>query len=67
MIENGQVLCATHNFRKKTTQQTETGKKMFIRLYELTKEEAPQISAFCEEVLKLYEKHKINGHIQWKK
>ena len=67
VIENGQVLCATHNFRKKTTGQTETGKKMFIRLYELTKEEDPQLSAFCEEVLKLYEKHNINGQIQWKK
>ncbi len=38
-IENGQTLCAQHNFIKKTLKQTETGKKMFIRLYELAKAE----------------------------
>ena len=37
IIENGQTLCAQHNFLKKTYKQTETGKKMFIRLYELAK------------------------------
>ena len=36
-IENGQVLCSQHNFLKKNLNQTETAKKMFIRLYELTK------------------------------
>ena len=36
-IENGQTLCAQHNFQKKNYKQTETGKKMFIRLYELAK------------------------------
>lgn len=34
-IENGQTLCSQHNFIKKNLKQTETGKKMFIRLYEL--------------------------------
>ena len=38
-VSNGQTLCAQHNFQKKTLKQTETGKKMFIRLYELSKEE----------------------------
>ena len=32
-IDNGQTLCAQHNFMKKKAKQTETGKKMFIRLY----------------------------------
>lgn len=36
-IENGQTLCAQHNFLKKNFKQTETGKKMFIRLYNLAK------------------------------
>lgn len=31
-IENGQTLCSQHNFIKKNFKQTETGKKMFIRL-----------------------------------
>jgi len=38
-IENGQTLCSRHNFLKKNLKQTETGKKMFIRLYELSKKE----------------------------
>jgi len=38
-IENGQTLCSQHNFIKKNLKQTETGKKMFIRLYELAKSE----------------------------
>jgi hypothetical protein len=65
-IENGQVLCSQHNFIKKTMNQTETGKKMFIRLYELAKaENNPQIVQFCAEILEVYEKNGINGHIIW--
>lgn len=67
-IENGQTLCAQHNFIKKSLKQTETGKKMFIRLYELAKSENNlELMKFCEDVLKTYEKHNINGHIVWKK
>ena len=67
-IENGQTLCAQHNFQKKYYKQTETGKRMFIRLYELTKKNKDKaLIKFCEEVLKVYEKNNINGHIVWKK
>src|SRR3989344_1546990 len=67
-IENGQILCAQHNFIKKNLKQTETGKKMFIRLYELAKSEKnEELIKFCADVLKTYEKHNINGHIVWKK
>jgi len=38
IVDNGQTLCAQHNFIKKNFKQTETGKKMFIRLYELKNE-----------------------------
>lgn len=66
-IENGQTLCAQHNFMKKTLKQTETGKKMFIRLYELAKKDGnKEILEFCADVLKIYESHDINGHIEWK-
>ena len=66
VVENGQVLCAQHNFMKKTLNQTETGKKMFIHLYELAKHEKnKELKKFSEEILKLYEKHSINGHIVW--
>jgi len=66
-IENGQTLCAQHNFMKKYLNQTETGKKMFIRLYELAKKENNKdLIKFCEDILKTYEKYNINGHIVWK-
>lgn len=70
-ISNGQTLCASHNFRKKISSQTETGKKMFIRLLDSVKESddknASKIEKFCEEILRVFEKHDIDGHIKWKK
>ena len=67
-VINGQTLCAQHNFKKKNYEQTETGKKMFIRLYELVKSEGDEeLISFCVDILETYEKHKINGHIPWKK
>jgi len=67
-ILNGQTLCAQHNFQKKNYKQTETGKKMFIRLYELAKKSKDkQLKKFCAEVLTVYEKNDINCHIVWKK
>lgn len=67
-IENGQTLCAQHNFIKKSLKQTETGKKMFIRLYDLAKSENnKELIKFCTDVLETYEKHDINGHIVWKR
>ena len=67
-IENGQTLCSQHNFIKKNLKQTETGKKMFIRLYELSKSEnSKELKKFCTDILEIYEKHNINGHIVWKK
>jgi hypothetical protein len=67
-IENGQVLCSQHNFIKKNLNQTETGKKMFIRLYELAKMENNQeIISFCTQILEVFEKNNINSHIKWHK
>ncbi len=67
-IENGQTLCAQHNFRKKNYKQTETGKKMFICLYALAKSINDEDTAvFCREVLEVFEKYDINGHIKWEK
>lgn len=67
-IENGQTLCSQHNFMKKNLKQTETGKKMFIRLYELAKKESNmELLKFCTEVLEVYEKNNINCHITWNK
>jgi len=62
-ISNGQTLCSMHNLRKKNYNQTETGKKMFIHLYELAQEKNDKdLMDFCKDILETYEKHKINGH-----
>lgn len=68
VLENGQTLCSRHNFLKKNLKQTETGKKMFIQMLESAKDSGEsELVAFLEEVLSIYEKHNINGHIVWKK
>lgn len=67
-IENGQTLCSQHNFIKKNLKQTETGKKMYIRLYELAKaEDNAELLKFCTEILEVYERNGVNGHIEWTK
>lgn len=66
VIENGQTLCAEHNFRKKNYQQTETGKRMFIRLYELAKSQGDEdVMKFCAEILEVFERNGVNDHIEW--
>ncbi|MDR3195323.1 MAG: HNH endonuclease [Endomicrobium sp.] len=68
IVENGQTLCSQHNFLKKNLKQTETGKKMYIRLYELAKKEQnKELLKFVTDILEVYEKHGINGHIIWDK
>ncbi|MBI4685535.1 MAG: HNH endonuclease [Nitrospirae bacterium] len=68
VIENGQTLCSQHNFQKKNLKQTETGKKMFIRLYELAKKEKnKELLNFSTQILEVYERNNINGHIDWKR
>lgn len=70
-VENGQTLCAKHNNLKKNLGQTETAKRMYIRLYELVKTGDSQghkdLQKFFTEILEVFEKHGINGHIEWKK
>ena len=67
-LSNGQVLCSQHNFIKKYFKQTETGKKMFINLERLAKKSKDKkLQKFCKEILKVYEKNDVNGHIKWKK
>ena len=67
-IENGQTLCSQHNFLKKNFKQTETGKKMFIRLYELAKNKNnEQLVDFCKQILEVFEKNNVNGQIEWER
>lgn len=67
-LENGQTLCARHNFLKKNLRQTESGKKMFIRMLETAEKEGnSDIASFAKDILEVYEKHNMNGHIVWKR
>jgi len=66
-LDNGQTLCAAHNFRKKNYEQTESGKRMFMLMYGLAQKAGDEdMMRFIEDVLKVYEAHDINGHIEWK-
>ena len=67
-IENGETLCAQHNFQKKNYKQTESGKRFFIRLYEAVKKnrDKPLID-FCTQILEVYEKNGVNSHIVWER
>jgi hypothetical protein len=67
-IENGETLCAQHNFQKKNYKQTESGKRFFIRLYEAAKKNNDkQMQEFCRQILEVYERNNVNGQIVWKK
>lgn len=67
-VDNGQTLCSICNFRKKNYGQTESGKKMFIRLWEsAVKIGDDKTRKFLEKVLSAYEEFDINGHIEWKR
>ena len=65
-IENGQILCSKHNFKKKNYNQTETAKQLFINLLKLAESKNDlKLINFCRDILKVYKKHNINGHIDW--
>ncbi len=67
VLDNGQTLCSQHNMFKNNYGQTESAKKLFIRLYEQAKQlDDDKLIAFTEDILKTYEEHDINGHIEWK-
>lgn len=67
-IDNGQTLCAKHNFRKKNYGQTEMSKKMFVNMYNSAKKIGDtETLDFCAEILEIYEKRHIDDHIVWKR
>ena len=67
-VDNGQTLCSVCNFRKKNYGQTESGKKMFLRLWETAnKIDDEKTKNFLVKVLSAYEEFDINGHIEWRK
>jgi hypothetical protein len=67
-IINGETLCAQHNFQKKNYKQTESGKRFFIRLYEAAKaNNDTSLKDFCTQILEVYERNNVNGHIVWER
>jgi hypothetical protein len=67
-LENGQTLCAQHSLKQHQLNRTNSGKEMFIRLNDLAKQQNDKrMIDFCEDILETFEKHGINGHIEWKR
>jgi hypothetical protein len=67
-IENGETLCTQHNFQKKNYGQTESGKRFFIRLHDAAKKNNDKkMEDFCIQILSVYERNGVNGHILWER
>jgi hypothetical protein len=67
-LENAQTLCARHSFKQQQLKRTDSGKEMFTHLNELAKEQGDkETMEFCEDILETFEKHGINGHIEWER
>ncbi len=67
-IDNGQTLCAKHNFIKKNYGQTEMSKKLFVNMYNIAKRNCDErTKEFASAILEVYEKFEIDTHIVWKK
>ncbi len=63
-IDNGETLCAQHNFLKKNYSITETGKRVFIKLNaQAKKADDNTMIAFTNEILALYDKYSIDTQI----
>ena len=67
-IDNGQTLCAKHNFQKKNYGQTEMSKRMFVNMYNTAKKLHDEaMISFCSDILEVYQKHHMDDQIEWKK
>lgn len=64
-VDNGQTLCSEHNFLKKNYSQTEFSKRFLIKLYnDAIKKNDERMIDFCKEIFDIYDKYRINSHIQ---
>jgi 5-methylcytosine-specific restriction endonuclease McrA len=63
-LENGQVLCGSHNFMKKNYSQTEAGKRFFTKMREQAAAVGdPKMTDFCDEILATYAKYGYDSQI----
>ena len=68
VIENGTILCTSHNQFKKNYGHTETAKKFFKNLYRLAVENNDRrLMAFIEDIMEVFERHGYDDHITWSK
>ena len=66
-ISNGITLCPTHYSESISLTPIGASKKMFKNLCKKSKQiKDEQTNNFCKEVLKVFEKNNVNGHIEWK-
>jgi 5-methylcytosine-specific restriction endonuclease McrA len=57
-LENGQTLCAQHNFQKKNYEATEFGERLFVRLRDTAvKVEDLDMISFCDDILAVFRRH----------
>jgi predicted restriction endonuclease len=57
-VENGQTLCAQHNFQKKNYDCTQFGRRMFTRLRATAVKVGDKgMVAFCDDVLRVFDGH----------
>lgn len=69
-IQNGQTLCGAHNYQKKILSQTSFGRKLFTHWKRdlladpIGGAERDRLVNFCDEVLALYNKHKIDLEVK---
>ena len=69
-LRNGQILCGSHNYRKKVLNQTAFGKKLFAHWRRdlladpIGGKERDRLLSFCNEVLALYALHGIDNEIE---
>ena len=64
-IDNGQTLCAAHNYMKKHHGQYAFAKKVFVNYLEQAKQSNQRkIIEFCKEILEIYDKYGIDSHIR---
>ncbi len=64
-IENGQTLCAQHNFLKKNYSQNETGKRVFLQMGRRAREiDDNETLDFITEILAIYDKYDRDSHIK---
>ncbi len=68
IIENGAVLCRSHNQFKKNYGHTEVAKRFFKNLYRLAVENNDRrLMAFIEDIMEVYRRHGYDDHITWSK